>query len=200
MAAIVRLKGAGGCTVRLYGLPLIVLALAAAGCSGGQGVSTASILGSASAGGPAEQAAPATSDPTSRAFLVGSVSARAVKCGYNFDPAKLKTSYLASEASLGASSEQIAKLEQVYAVAYGGVSKGAADEPNYCNDARTKEIKADLTRLLAGDYNPPQKKAAKQDDGGFFSSLFDNDGTEEKGPKFGSSDWWESQSAKSGGH
>ena len=32
-------------------------------------------------------------DPTSRAFQVGSTSARAVKCGYNFDPNKLRAIY-----------------------------------------------------------------------------------------------------------
>jgi hypothetical protein len=187
----------------------LMLAVALAGCSsGGNGVSTASILGAAptppAAGGtPDAQAAGAAaapvaapSTPTDRAFQVGTVSARAVKCGYNFDAPKLKSTYLAHETGLGASGEQIAQVEKVYTVAYNGVMKAAAEDPNYCSDRKTQTIKADLGRLLAGDFEPPPKKVvAKQD--GMFDGWFDSSG-EDKGPKFGSGDWWESQKEKAG--
>ena len=186
-----------------YTIAALMLALAGlAGCSsGGNGVSTASILGSAPTPPPAGTApmAPiaAPSTPTDRAFQVGTVSARAAKCGYNFDAQKLKAAYLAHEAGLGASGDQIAHIEKIYNVAYNGVAKATATEANYCSDRKTQDIKADLGRLLAGDFEPPPKKAvvAKQD--GFFDGWFDGS-SEDKGPKFGSGDWWDSQKEKAG--
>lgn len=189
-------------------VPILMLAATLAGCSsGGGGVSTASIFGNdpapvppqpAAAGAPA--AVPqAPSDPTARAFFVGSVTARAEKCGYNFDPVKVKTSFMTREAGLGASSDEMAKLEKAFQIAHNGVAKAAADEPNYCNDKKTRQIKDDLTRVLAGDYEPPRAKvvAEKQESGGLFSGWFDNDNAD-SGPAFGSDDWWEKQAEKTG--
>ncbi|MCC7252164.1 hypothetical protein [Hyphomicrobium sp.] len=192
----------------------LLLAAALAGCSSsGNGVSTASILGEAptppaagAAAAPIAQTVavvpPApTSSPTDRAFQVGTVSARAAKCGYNFDTAKLKASYLAHEVGLGASNEQLAQIEKIYQVSYNGVMKAAADETNYCSERKTAGIKQDLGRLLAGDYEPPKKAVvAKKDDEGFFSGLFGDSGVEDSGPKFGSGDWWEKQAEKAGGN
>ncbi|WP_334149914.1 hypothetical protein [Hyphomicrobium sp.] len=196
-----------------------MLAFALAGCSSsGNGVSTASILGGAPTPPAAADAAPAAaqtggatvgqaggtvapvavapaSTPTDRALQVGTVSARAVKCGYNFDAPRLKSTYLAHEASLGASSDQLAQVEKIYNVGYNGVTKAAATEPDYCSDRKTQTIKADLGRLLAGDFEPPAKKVvAKQD--GFFDGWFDGASNPEE--KFGGSDWWEKQAAKAG--
>ncbi len=197
-----------------------MLAFALAGCSSsGNGVSTASILGGAPTPPAAANAAPAVaqagnatvadaggavtpvaatapaSTPTDRALQVGTVSARAVKCGYNFDAPRLKSTYLAHEASLGASSDQLAQVEKIYNVGYNGVTKAAATEPDYCSDRKTQTIKADLARLLAGDFEPPAKKVvAKQD--GFFDGWFD--GASNPDEKFGGSDWWEKQAAKAG--
>lgn len=187
----------------------LMLAGAIAGCSsGGNGVSTASILGNAptppTAGGatPVAQpvaAAPAApvSTPTDRALQVGTVSARAVKCGYNFDPAKLKASYIAYETGLGTSNEQIAQIEKIYGVGYNGVMKAAATEANYCSERKTEQIKEDLNRLLAGNFEPPRTAVAqkKDDDDGFFGGLFGNS-SGDSGPAFGSSDWWDSQADK----
>jgi hypothetical protein len=178
-----------------------MLALALAGCSSsGNGVSTASVLGNAPTppalaadGAAAPVIAPST--PTDRAFQVGTVSARAVKCGYNFDAPKLKTTYLTHEASLGTSSEQISQAEKVYNVAYSGVMKAAAEDPAYCSDRKTQTIKSDLGRLLAGNFEPPPKKVVAKE--GMFDGWFDG-GSEDKGPKFGSGDWWESQKEKAG--
>ncbi len=156
--------------------------LALTACSGGGGLSSASILaGGSSAGAAPVAAAPPVSDPTSRAFNVGMVSARAAKCGYNFDPVKLKTNYFASEAALGTPAEEMAKIEKVYTVAYNGVTK-AATEPNYCSEQKTKQIKEDLTKLLAGDYTPPARKVAEEDSGDLFS--FGSSGGDSKAPVF----------------
>jgi hypothetical protein len=185
----------------------LLIAAAVSGCSSGSGVSTSSILGNAPAP-PAGQAGAVTpvaavvipSTPTERAFQVGTVSARATKCGYNFDAPKLKAAYMANEIGRGTPSDQMANVEKIYDVAYGGVTKASAEDPNYCSDRKTQEIKADLTRLLAGDFEPPKKTAVakKKDDGGFFGDFFSSDG-EDSGPKFGSDDWWAKQDDKAGG-
>lgn len=177
-------------------LPLVALGA----CSSATPLSTASLTGgspAAAAGAPAEPPQ-ARNDPTSRALQVGTTSARALKCGYNFDPAKLKSAYLAYETSLGATPADLAKIEQVYNVGFNGVAKALVESSDYCTEAKTREIKADLTRHLAGDYSPPPPKVvAKKDEGGFLSTIFDGDNVE-SGPKFGSSDWWDKQRERIG--
>jgi len=166
-------------------LLLAFCSLGLAACSGGGGLSTASILGGGSSAGAAPAApAPPVSDPTSRAFHVGMVTARAAKCGYNFDPAKLKANYFASEAALGTSPADMAKIEKIYTVAHNGVAKAAAEEPNYCSEQKTKLIKEDLTKLLAGDYTPPARKVAAEDDGGLFSGFGSSGGSDSSAPVF----------------
>jgi hypothetical protein len=183
-------------------IPALILAAAAlAGCSSSNGVSTAAILesaptppaGASQAGVVAPMAPP--SSPTDRAFQVGSVSARATKCGYNFDAARLKAAYMANEMVRGTDTSQ---LDKVYQVAYNGVTKAAAEDPNYCSERKTQTIKTDLNRLLAGDFEPPKKAvvAEKQEDG-FFSGWFDGS-SNDAGPSFGSEDWWQSQADKAG--
>ncbi len=122
------------------------------------------------------------------------MSARAVKCGYNFDAPRLKSTYLAHEASLGASGDQIGQVEKIYNVAYNGVMKAAVEDPNYCSDRKTQTIKTDLGRLLAGDFEPPPKKVVAKE--GMFDGWFDSSG--DSGPKFGSDDWWSKQNEKVG--
>lgn len=195
-------------------VPALLIAAAVAGCSSGSGVSTSSILGTAPAPPAGQTGAPGQaggvtpvaaivvpSTPTERAFQVGTVSARAAKCGYNFDAPKLKAAYMAHEIGLGTPSDQLANVEKIYSVAFGGVTKASAEDPNYCSDRKTQEIKADLTRLLAGDFEPPKKAvvAKKKDSGGIFGDFFSSDGEEDTGPKFGSDDWWAKQDDKSGG-
>ena len=66
-----------------------------------------------------------------RAFQVGTVSARAVKCGFNFDPAKLKTTYLAYERQQpGAQTSP--RSRRIYDVSFNGVAKAVAAETDYC--------------------------------------------------------------------
>lgn len=184
-------------------LPILVLAIPLAGCSSGSsGVSTASILGGApqppAAGQADASAVPVpSSTPTDRAFVVGSVSARAAKCGYNFDAARLKDSYLANEMSRGTPSDQLAQVDKAYAIAYNGVTKAASEDPTYCSDRKTQTIKADLNRLLAGDFEP-RKVVAQKQEGGFFEDFFSGSG-QDSGPKWGSGDWWEKQADKAGG-
>jgi len=148
-----------------------VLALGAAaltGCSGASGLSTASLFGT----DEKPKAAAPVSDPTSRAFQVGTVSARAVKCGFNFDPAKLKATYLMYESKQPGGSENLAKIEKIYDVSYNGVAKAVAEQANYCSDAKTTIVKADLNRHLKGDYTPrPRQKVVEE---GLFSGWGDS--------------------------
>src|SRR5690606_15506959 len=130
---------------------LIALTLAACG-NGGSGVTTASVLGpeAASKANPVVQ-----NDPNARAIQVGATSARAAKCGYNFDPARLKSNFLAAEAQQGLPPDQIARIEKTYDTTHGAVTKAVVGQGDYCTESKTKEIKADLNRHLAGDFNPP---------------------------------------------
>jgi hypothetical protein len=183
----------------------LVFAVALAGCSSSNGVSTASVLGNAPTPPPAGTTpdgvaampiVPA-STLTDRALQVGSVSARAAKCGYNFDAEKLKAAYLSSEIGRGSDASQ---AEKIYNVSYNGVMKAAAEDPNFCSDRKTQKIKTDLNRLLAGDFEPPAKAVAvakKEDDGGLFSGWFDGSSAD-SGPSWGSDDWWAKQAEKTG--
>lgn len=171
------------------------VALALGGCSSSSGVSTGSLFGGGQTA-TAATAAPAapTGDPTSRAFQVGSTAARAVKCGYNFDPVKLRTNFLSNEAAT-VSAGDIPRIEKVYDTAYSGVAKAVAGQQDYCSPEKTADIKTNLTRHLAGDYTPaPVKKQPEEP--GWFSNW---GGAQDSGPKFGSGDWWDKQTDALGG-
>lgn len=147
-------------------LTLVLFAAAGlSGCSGSSGLSTASVLG-----GGDKPAAPAVAEnsPTLRALQVGATAARAGKCGYNFDGNKLRANFLASEAAQAPGADQ-SNVIKTYDTAYAGVTKAAASQPGYCSDSKTKDIKADLTRHLAGDYTPSPPKRVVEEDSGLFS-------------------------------
>ena len=156
---------------------MCALAVTISACSGATPLSTASILGGGSAAGatPAIPAAPA-STPQSRALRVGAVAARAVKCGYNFDPTNLRAGFLAFESTAGTPPDQLPTAEKAYDAAFSGVGKAIAGDKDYCTNERTKSIKADLTRHLAGDFTEPRPKAAKvAAQSGIFGSFYDPD-------------------------
>ena len=163
-----------GLAVRRLILALVAATLA--GCSGTPSLSTGSLFGSDE---PAKPAGP-VNDPPMRAFQVGTVSARAIKCGFNFDPAKLKSSYLTYEGQLAAGGD-LSKLERIYDVSFNGVAKAVAGERNYCSPQKTKQIKADLARHLAGDYTPTPRKQEPQEEGIF--SGWGSGGSESEGMK-----------------
>ena len=153
----------------------IALALAAtalSGCSGASSLTTGSIFGSDKP--PPKET---INDPSMRSFQVGTVSARAIKCGFNFDPAKLKTNYLAYERQTDG--VDMAKIERIYDVSFNGVAKAVATEADYCSPEKTRTIKADLGRHLVGDYSPsPMPKVAQEE--GLFSG-WGSGGSDDKG-------------------
>lgn len=142
---------------------VIVGTLGLAACSG-SGPTTGSLLGTA------EAKKPATDERTERALQVGATSARATRCGYNFDPAKLRQAYLAYENSQGGTPEQLAKLEKAYDFTRTSIAQKIAQEDDFCSDAKTKAIKTDLNRHLAGDFSPPPKKVYVEVPSGWFGT------------------------------
>jgi hypothetical protein len=163
---------------------LAAIGLALAGC-GSSALTTASLTGggepTAAAGSTGATAtlppSPPPSDPTSRAIQVGATSARASRCGFYFDPTKLRGNFLAAEAAQGAAPDQLQKIEREYDHIRGAVLKATTAEADYCNKSRANEIKTDLNRHLAGDFTPTPKKPEAQG-GGLFSGL--GDSTEQK--------------------
>ena len=127
----------------------LAVTLALAGCSGGtSGLMTGSLLPTA--------AKPAADPTIERAIQVGTTSARASKCGYNFDPQKLKANYIAFESSQPGA--DTAKVEKTFETMRTAVASRIENPAEYCTEDQTAKIKGDLTRHLAGDFNPPPKK------------------------------------------
>jgi hypothetical protein len=127
------------------------------GCSNGTaGLTT----GSTSVLSPDAPAAISNDDPMARPVAVAWTSARAKRCGFYFDPAKLRTTYLSYE-SRQAAGEQYAKIEKTFDTTYKTTSEKISLDADYCSDRKALEIKADLERHLAGDYTPnlPKPKA-----------------------------------------
>lgn len=127
----------------------LTLAVVVSGCSGGGGVSTASLLGT-----PAK---PQLDEPTERALHSASISARASKCGYNFDARRLRESFLAAEAAGGATPEQMIKLGQSYDFTRDTVAKQITQPDEYCSEGKTREVSGALQKQLAGDFTAPKK-------------------------------------------
>jgi hypothetical protein len=142
---------------------LVVVALSLGGCGAKlPSLSTGSLLGGSK---PVANTNP--NDPVARTMDVAATSARAIKCGYNFDPAKLKSQFLTSETA--ANPTDAAKLPQIYDTAFNGVSKALAGQgADYCSELKVARIKLALTRHLNGDYTPAPPEPS-QDDGGLLS-------------------------------
>ena len=146
----------------VVGAVAIVASLALGACSGNSpSPTTGSLFGGA-------QAKPVTDDRTERALLAGATSARAARCGYNFDPSRLRHSYLAYETAQGGTPEELAKAEKTYDYTRTSLVAKIAKEDDFCSDGKTKEIKAALTKQLAGDFAAPPKKQEVQVSSGWF--------------------------------
>ena len=114
---------------------------------------------------------PPPDDPTTRAVHVGVTVARAQKCGYFFDPQKVRSNFLATEAQRNAAPETLRKLETSFDFARNRVAQQIASNPAYCSAGRTATIKKDLNRYLAGDFTAPQRKKVAANSGGIFGNL-----------------------------
>ncbi len=139
---------------------LVSAAALCAGCSGASGL----LGGSAAADAPDKLG---NDNPAARPIAVAWTSARAHRCGFFFDPGRLKASYLAYEARQ-AGADQLAKVEKSYDNTFKTIRDRVASDPDYCTDSKSREIKADLTRHLAGDFTPKLPEAKKVESCGFF--------------------------------
>src|SRR5438093_991203 len=75
-------------------------------------------------------------DPMARPVAVAWTSARAKRCGFYFDPAKLKINYLSYERTQGASNEQLANIEKSYDTAFKTTSDRISGDAGYCSDRK----------------------------------------------------------------
>jgi hypothetical protein len=141
------------------------LLLAAAVLAGGCGGGTSGLLGGASA---ADAPGGLSNDnPQARPVAVAWTAARAQRCGFFFDPARLRAAYLSYEAGQ-TQPDQLAKTEKLYDSTYKAIRERVATDPEYCSETKTAEIKADLKRHLAGDFTPNFPKAKKVETCGFL--------------------------------
>ena len=167
---------------------LLVLTSLHAGCgSGASGLTAASIA--------ADAPGITNEDPLARPIQVAWTSARAQRCGFNFDTGKMRSSYLGYESRQGAAGEQLAKIQNSYDTTFKTISGQVSADPDYCTDKRSNLIKADLQRHLAGDYAPNLPKPAKAEAscGGLFGGSCDSGATDKK---FESKEFYDELEAK----
>ncbi len=130
----------------------VTLSLTACGGVNIPGLSTGSVNKTT------QQPAPPPDDPVERAVQVGVTSARAQKCGYYFDPQQLRANFLTVEAQRTVDPVKFKKVETAYDFSNKRVKSSIAKSDDFCSTERTKEIKASLTRYLAGDFSAVKKK------------------------------------------
>lgn len=173
--------------VAAFGLLLAAAALHA-GCSGASGLLTGSAPAAADAPGKLSN-----DDPTARPIAVAWTSARAVRCGFHFDPAKLKASYLAYEAKQSGP-DQLAKAEKTYDSTFKTIRDRVSTDPEYCSNRKSGEIKADLTRHLAGDFTPKLPQTKQVEGCGFFGCP-----EAQRDEQWDTKKFWEADAAKRSG-
>jgi hypothetical protein len=167
------------------GLILVSTALHAGCGSGASGLTTGATPSGDSPGGGLTN-----DNPMARPISVAWTSARAKRCGFYFDPAKLRSSYLAFEAQQGNAGDQMAKIQATYDQTYSSISGRISADADYCSDRKSADIKADLQRHMAGDYAPNLPKPKVDQSCGFFGCNVSS--TDEN---FNSKDFWKKQDA-----
>jgi len=130
----------------------LLAATALAACSSGT-----SLLSTGSTQ-PAIAAAPQPATPRDRATYAAATVAEAAKCGYNFDPVRLRANYVAWETQQGTPPQELAQLEQVYDTTRNRLSAGITKTEDFCTDDQTEKIKRNLSKQLAGDFSAPARK------------------------------------------
>ncbi len=128
--------------------------------------------------------------PLARPIGVAWTSARAKRCGFYFDHAKLRASYLAYEARQ-LNREQLASSEKTFDSTFKVISERVSADADYCTDQKGAEIKADLTRYLQGDFTPNFPKAKVVETCGFFGCA-----PPTSDDKFNEKKFWDDQAKK----
>ena len=176
---------------RIWGACLLLAgAVGLAACSSG---ASGLITGTTSLGAGDAPGGITNESPMARPIGVAMTSARARRCGFYFDPGKLRASYLAYEARQS-NGELLAKSEKSYDSTFKVISERVADDPDYCTDQRGTEIKADLARYLQGDFNPNFPKAKVVETCGFFGCPV----TPDPNQKLDVKKFWQDQAVKNG--
>ncbi|MFM1816584.1 MAG: hypothetical protein RLZ98_3279 [Pseudomonadota bacterium] len=133
-------------------------ALLLSGCGSSSPTLPSLTTGSIFAPAAKKDAGPPPITAVDRAIHLGAMSARAAKCGYNFDSAKLRQDYLSYETTATGAPDAVTKATEAYDKSNLLVAKAIAKDEAYCSATQTKQIKADLVKALAGDYTPPIQK------------------------------------------
>lgn len=130
-----------------------------------------------------------------RPVQVAWTAARAEKCGFNFNAAKLKADYMAFEQRSGADAGRMGQIDKTYDMTVAKIKGtiGAAD--TYCTDKTSGLIKADLQRHLSGNYEPNFPEDKKVAEGNFFSKTSD----QTKHESFNQDTFWKDYEAKKNG-
>jgi aerobic-type carbon monoxide dehydrogenase small subunit (CoxS/CutS family) len=170
---------------------LVAAAAVISACSGapspGSGLTTASIL-DGQGKSPTTSIGITNDNPMARPLYAAFTAARAEKCGFNFDAAGLRSRYLAYETQQGGNGQPIAQIEKTYDSTFQRIRTGL--EEDACSDKKSAEIKAALSKQLAGDFTPnfpAPKKEVAQCGGLFAPTCQDNDPNQ----KFNSKDFWQ---------
>lgn len=90
--------------------------------------------------------------PNDRPTRVGWLSARASHCGFVFDPAQLRAQYFAFEQSYGADAKRMQEIQRAYDYSLESTASGAKQDVKYCTKERVDEIRPELNRYLAGNF------------------------------------------------
>ena len=147
-------------------LKFAVLAASAAALAGcGSELTTASLTGEkkpVTAQSVDGGLAVAPDDPMAKPIQVAWTSARAQRCGFYFDPVKLRGSFIASEIAKGANADQVNKFERSYDYTRERVANQIGGNADYCSTNTVADIRQDLNRHLAGDYSVNAKKVAQK--------------------------------------
>lgn len=147
---------------RGFAFGLLLATAGLAGCGGSAGGLLTGSTAAADAPGSLSN-----DSPQARPIAVAWTSARAERCGFHFDPAKLRASYLAHEARQSPP-DQLAQTEKTYDATFKTIRQRVGAEPDYCSDRKSAEIKKDLTRHLAGDFTPNIPKPKVVESCGLF--------------------------------
>ena len=110
-----------------------------------------------------QAAAPPPSTPSQRAVQVAWTAASARYCAFGLNPQKLKGDYLAWERSQGASEETAQTLGTTYDKAFLTFYAKVKDTPGYCSKAKIEEIRPQINRHLAGNYEPSPRVVSEND-------------------------------------
>ncbi len=155
----------------------VAVSIALGGCSSGggtgSGLSTASILGEAPASASGESPGITKADPMARPVQVAWTAARAEKCGFNFDGARLKANYMAFEQSQGADAAKIGTITKSYDMTVAKIKSSLVGQEGYCTEKKSSLIKADLQRHLAGNFEPNFPEDKKIAQGNIFTTAND---------------------------